>query len=194
MNACACGCRTLITTRDAKGRARRFCQGHHSRVQRNPGNYVARTLEELRRVMEERTIPEPMSGCHIWLGTILSNGYGQVAMAGKKVSTHRVAWLLSHGEIPGGMYVCHRCDNKQCVNPAHLFLGRPVDNTHDAMDKGRQRSVLTVGRVAEIHRRLAAGETQSAIAKGWGIHPSTISYVNTGTTWRHVEAAYSQGL
>jgi hypothetical protein len=52
------------------------------------------------------------------------------------MAAHRIAWILSHGPIPDGMYICHHCDTKACVRPSHLFVGTAADNTHDAMEKG----------------------------------------------------------
>jgi HNH endonuclease len=64
--------------------------------------------------------------------------YGTIAFRGNRTCrAHRAAWILTYGEIPAGMYVCHRCDNPQCVRPSHLFLGTPKDNAHDMKQKGR---------------------------------------------------------
>lgn len=74
--------------------------------------------------------------CWIWTGAIDTPRYGAFRYNGKKVNSHRMAWRLVNGEIPDGLLVCHKCDNRLCCNPSHMFLGTHLDNNRDMIAKG----------------------------------------------------------
>lgn len=83
------------------------------------------------------------SGCWNWKGYLCKHGYGKVTrkVPGTRKNTthraHREAWKIVNGEIPEGMFICHKCDNPRCCNPEHLFLGTAKDNNADMIKKDR---------------------------------------------------------
>lgn len=104
------------------------------------------------------TIPEPNSGCLLWLGSMFGkHGYGSYWFTkGKLWKSHRVAWVLTHGDIPDGLFVLHSCDVRLCVNPRHLRLGSIRDNSLDMARRNRgARGALPPG-VFKNHDRYGA--------------------------------------
>ncbi len=134
-------------------------------------------------------------GCILWGGSVdTSKGYGTFFMPGSRpTGAHRVAYELMVGPIPEGLYVLHRCDNRLCINPTHLFLGTHQDNIADCVAKGRQArgekqgfSKLTADDIIAIRRRCQDGESQRSIAEEFGVCQQSISNILRGVLWKHV--------
>lgn len=130
--------------------------------------------------------------CWIWTASKDRDGYGYFQVNGKACKAHRVSYAFSHGEIPHGMLVCHRCDNPSCVNPDHLFLGTSRDNMQDKVTKGRMvgnwgagenvpTSKLTEAQVIAIREDT---RSRPEIAKEYGVSRPLISLIQRRKIWK----------
>jgi hypothetical protein len=145
--------------------------------------------------------------CWLWTGSKNKSGYGSVLAFGRTMTTHRVSWALTYGDIPDGLFVCHHCDNPPCVNPDHLFLGTHQDNMDDAMSKGRMvfpyetrsrvarfpgelnpSAKLTESDVLLIKELSATTEiTRKQLAEKFGVSRDAIRDVIVGRRWKHLQ-------
>lgn len=126
------------------------------------------------------------SGCHEWQSTMHRDGYGKFWYEGGTRMAHRISYFLNVGEIPKGMLILHKCDNRKCVNPRHLYVGDYSDNAQDMHNRGRAvgHRTLTKESVAEIRNKYAnGGITQSEIAEEYGVKQAAISKIILGQTW-----------
>jgi hypothetical protein len=136
--------------------------------------------------------------CWIWTGAKHRWGYGAAsAETYGDTRAHRVAWTLINGPIPEGKVICHKCETKLCVNPAHLFIGTQADNMADNKAKGKScygeksiHAILTDDKVLEIRRRfkfLAPRKTNAKeLAAEFGVAPQVVYLAGTGRTWKHL--------
>jgi hypothetical protein len=116
--------------------AKQMCQRHYVNERRYSGAVPTRERDYAERF---RTMyVETPSGCWEWTGAINDSGYGRFRVRlSPDPRAHRVAWIIDNGDIPDGMQVLHRCDNRRCVRVSHLFLGTHDDNMRDMAEKGR---------------------------------------------------------
>lgn len=144
---------------------------------------------------EKFYIPEPNSGCWLWVGGVGKRGYGRFCWEGdNEFKAHRASWILNCGPISNDLHVLHKCDTPICVNPNHLFLGTQADNMADMIAKGRDRkkpligsrhnmAKLTEHQIADIRSDM---RSQRRIASEHRVSQSAIQCIKSGKTWRHV--------
>jgi len=129
------------------------------------------------------------SPCWEWNGATKMEG-GAVRINNKTYNAHRISWMMKNGDIEDDLYVLHKCDNRPCVNPDHLFLGTQKDNLNDMIQKGRRtnRKVdrkLTDKDVSEIRSMYNSGEySQPKIAKVYEISTSHVCNIVNFKTWK----------
>jgi len=125
--------------------------------------------------------------CWPWKGAGKGNGYGHASYLGENIPAHRLSYKLFRGDIPEGMDVCHKCDNRWCVNPHHLFVGTRSENVADMVAKGRgdggKRKHLKEVHIQEIRRRLNAGVKVSEISETMDIGAATINSIRRGDSY-----------
>lgn len=132
--------------------------------------------------------------CWPWTAYVTPLGYGRFGVRGGPTGAHRVSYEIAHGEHPSVLFVCHRCDNRRCVNPGHLFLGDARVNHDDMVAKGRR-----VNHIGERHGRakltdaqarlilsLKGARTQTSLASEFGVTQTTISIIHRGLGWTHL--------
>lgn len=132
------------------------------------------------------------SKCILWTKAIDKHGYGRVKRDGKWKRAHRVAWEETYGHIPEGIYVCHKCDVRSCIEPTHLFLGTHKDNMEDMYKKGRglkavgarnKKTKLTPIDILAIRESSLVNKELSIV---YGVSASNISSIKSRQTWRHI--------
>lgn len=133
-------------------------------------------------------------GCWSWDGNHDTDGYGIMYFNKKLLKAHRVSWNIHNGEIPGKLFVLHKCDNPPCTNPDHLFLGDVKDNWNDMFKKGRgghegelaNNAKLKKEETLEIKRLLNSGIKQSYLAKKFNVNRQTIHRIKHEKSWKNL--------
>ena len=181
INNCGCGCgKPLRITRRNQNNPPTYLQGHANHL-------IKRKTKPTIDKFNDRV--NKSGDCWEWEGFILPNGYGQLKEKGKNLYAHRFSYSYFKGEIPSGLYVLHKCDNRKCVNPDHLFLGTAADNTADMDRKGRRVSKPGTQKIsrkdAENIRILnSEGFGVSFLSEKYDLKPCTIRNIIAGRLWK----------
>lgn len=145
----------------------------------------------MRRFFSQVSTNPTAKGCLEWMGCNYGAGYGGFRAPGRTVGAHRMAYFLAAGTDPGDLHVCHKCDNRRCVNPEHLFLGTVAENMQDRKNKGRTAVGERVGSAkltdSEISLIIHDARKQADIAAHYGVSQCLISKIKNLKLWRHLQ-------
>lgn len=187
MSLCKCGCGELAPVAPRTRRDRGWIKGQP--ISYRPGHFAIPIAD---RFWESVDAGAP-DDCWPWLGFIEPQGYGRTSISHRNIGAHRVSYMLANGPIPDGQVVRHSCDNRACVNPAHLLVGTQGDNVRDAVARDRiahgtrvWNAVLDESTVREIRRLRRAGWATAGIARHLGFNDQAVRDVVSGRTWRRV--------
>lgn len=143
--------------------------------------------------LERFSLPDTETGCLLWIGGRFADQYGCLRVNGKARRVHRIAYELAYGEISSELNVCHRCDNKLCIESTHLFLGTHGENVADRHIKGRDargekhgRVKLTTDNVRTIRNRVECGISKTQLAYEFGVDSSLIRQIVNRKIWTHI--------
>jgi len=138
---------------------------------------------------------DDINKCWKWTGSKIKSGYGNISVNDKIKLAHRVSYEMHNGAIPEGMFVCHSCDNPECCNPLHLWIGTNSDNVADKMKKGRlnpndgmnnPRAILKDQDILEIRKLLLDGVKGAVIARQYGVGKTAICRIKLGKSWANI--------
>ncbi len=124
-----------------------------------------------------------MSDCIIWSKGCTGRGYGAAYVDGKQIPAHRLSWQTHNGLIPKGLCVLHKCDNRRCVNPDHLFLGTNRDNTADMIRKGRHGGNYKLSRTQAAEIR-SSTEDSRVLSQRYGVSRLHVYDIKAKRYWK----------
>jgi hypothetical protein len=135
-------------------------------------------------------IPEPNSGCWLWLASTSGRGYAQISINDRPVRAHMFSYERFNGPIPPGADVRHTCDTRCCVNPDHLLVGTRRQNVEDAVSRKRHAFGARHGSAkiteAEAIAIKESTEDRHACAARYGVSEGMVRHIREGRKWKHI--------
>jgi hypothetical protein len=193
---------------------RGLCGTHYMRLRRTGSVGTAPIQDSAVQTLADRfwskvdkngpIVRAELGPCRIWTAATNEHGYGVIRPSGKRngpaLKTHRLSAEWADMDIEG-KFVLHSCDNRRCVNPAHLRAGSAKQNSVDMVKRDRAcrgedrpQSKLTDEKVLEAHRRVANGELHRVVAADLGVSRSRITTIVNGRGWQHVTPPAARDL
>ncbi|MEK4030823.1 HNH endonuclease signature motif containing protein [Pseudobacillus sp. FSL P4-0506] len=186
---CQCGCNKEIPfKKHHKKYPPKFLKGHSNRTR-------VRKDYDTESAFWKRVEKGDDNECWEWKGYITPNGYGQLKEKQKNVYAHRFSYQLHYGNLPKDKLVCHKCDNRKCVNPNHLFIGTQLDNMHDMIAKGRRytgkpwTTKIDEEQVRMIRVLCDEGFDKGKVAEVFGLKRCTVVNIEARRIWKEVNHA-----
>ena len=176
----SCGCEYYVPP---KHRALRSCCSHKCKQSMRGKTPLAD------RFFKKVDSSGGVDACHLWTGAILKTGYGSIRSGGRALRSNRVAYELAHNTVlTEDQHGLHKCDNRKCVNPLHLFLGTPKTNSDDKHEKGRANphKKFSDADIAAMKGLKSLGHTGRYIASVFGASEATVSMVTSGKRRKHL--------
>lgn len=175
-----------------------MCNAHYKRYKLygDPKKQMRYRVASAKQRLLARISKNDSTGCWEFTGCLDSKGYGLLTINNISHKAHRISYQEFVGEIPNCLFVLHKCDNRKCVNPEHLFVGTHIENMQDMVNKGRSQrrsgskhhnAKLTESDIPEIRKRLANGDVPAKIAEKYSVHSTVITKINRKELWGHVK-------